>query len=58
VDQDDDGMRMKENRDNEWHKPFWMPKSEFYQVANHSDVEVVGDLSDDQFEQIIGNQNA
>jgi len=39
------GVRVTENRDGDWCKPFWMPVSELASI----DTETVGKLSSDQF---------
>lgn len=45
IESDDDQLRVTENRDGDWCKPFWMPVSE---LESHQ-TETVGKLSSDQF---------
>lgn len=47
VEVEDDEARVTEKRD-EWCAPFWIPLSEF----RETNVSKVGNLSDEQFEQI------
>lgn len=48
LETDGDELRVTENRDSGWCKPFWMPQSEL--SALHT--EVVGTLSDEKFHRV------
>jgi hypothetical protein len=52
VETGDEGVRVSENRDTRWCKPYWMPEYEFEDVTEKA--ERVGLLPDDTFEDVVG----
>jgi hypothetical protein len=52
IESGDDELRITEQRDDEWCKPYWIPEDQFTVNTHGDSVERLGRVSSNQFEQI------
>lgn len=52
LDTDDDSLRVTENRENGWCKPFWMPEGEFHGSVKNASTKV-GQLPEEKHSAVV-----